>query len=438
MSLNEFLDTTLLRILEEHITIGEFLLALLLTAGAWILYRLTLKKGLPVFFSADEINLAEQRRDRRTAGMIFLLLLIGVLSLAIHLDPVLYEGFSYSFKTSTLLFIVAAFLLVRLADRSIARILVRNYELKQAAARHIAPHLTSSRPPKPPRHVAQPLLYLGILFVLLNMLDFDLSWTFASVESGLSRVLQAVFILFAARFFVWVFTELALFSYYQKKGMDIGAQYAVNQLLKYFIYTVALLWAMEVAGFRLTLLWGGAAALMVGLGLGLQQTFNDLVCGIILLFERAVEVGDVLDVDGMIGTVRKIGLRTSLVETRDSRTVILPNSKLIGEKVVNWSHDELKARFAVQVGVAYGSDTELVKKLLLAVAANNPNVIQDPVPFVRFTHFGESSLDFELHFWSRDFMRIEDVRSDMRFEIDRLFREHNVTIPFPQRDVWMR
>ena len=176
----------------------------------------------------------------------------------------------------------------------------------------------------------------------------------------------------------------------------------------------------------------------MGVGLGLQQTFNDLTSGIILLFERSIEVGTVVDLGGTIGIVRKIGLRTSQVETRDNIIIIVPNSKLIVDQVVNWSHFDDKARFNVLVGVAYGSDTEKVKDLLLQVAKENAFVLDHPSPSVFFEGFGDSSLNFKLHFWSRNFMFIERVKSDIRFEIDRVFRVNEVTIPFPQRDLWFK
>ena len=254
----------------------------------------------------------------------------------------------------------------------------------------------------------------------------------------LVNILNALFILLTARLIIWIMIQLILKNYYKSKNINLGSQYAINQLLQYFVYVIATLMALEALGFSLTVLWGGAAALLVGIGLGLQETFKDLFSGIIMLFERRIEVGDVVEVDGLVGTVRRIGVRTSLVATRDNITVIVPNSKLIIEKVVNWSHNDNKARFFVQVGVAYGSDTELVKKILLNVARENAFVLRHPPPFVRFVDFGDSSLDFQIHFWSHEFIRIEDVKSDMRFEIDRLFRENKVTIPFPQRDVWMR
>ncbi|HFC00385.1 MAG TPA: mechanosensitive ion channel, partial [Phaeodactylibacter sp.] len=219
---------------------------------------------------------------------------------------------------------------------------------------------------------------------------------------------------------------------------DQGSQYAVNQLLKYVIYTMAALWAISSLGVNMTVLWGGGAALLVGLGLGLQQTFNDFFSGVLLLFERSVDVGDVLKIDGKVGTVKEIGLRTSLVETRECITIIVPNSKLVTDKVVNWSHYDEASRFDVRVNVAYGSDTKLVKRILLKVAMEHPAINEQPSPFVRFTDFGTSHLSFQLLFYSRSLIRIEDVQSDLRFEIDVAFKEHNIHIPFPQQVIWLK
>jgi small-conductance mechanosensitive channel len=179
-------------------------------------------------------------------------------------------------------------------------------------------------------------------------------------------------------------------------------------------------------------------ALLVGVGIGLQQTFNDFFSGILLLFERSIEIGDWVEIDGLVGKVMRIGLRTSIVQTRDNRSVIVPNSKLVVNNVTSWSHGDDVARFDVAVGVAYGSDTELVKNLLLRAAAEQPKVMENPAPFVRMVQFGNSSLDFEIHFWTDEFMFIEDLKSDIRFSIDRLFRENKVVIPFPQSDIWIK
>ncbi|MEM1122094.1 MAG: mechanosensitive ion channel domain-containing protein, partial [Bacteroidota bacterium] len=196
--------------------------------------------------------------------------------------------------------------------------------------------------------------------------------------------------------------------------------------------------ALHFLQINMTVLWGGLAALLVGVGLGLQQTFNDLFSGLVLLFERGIEVGEILEIDGEVGSLKKIGLRTSVIESRDNITIIVPNSKLVVSNVINWTHYDNKVRFRISVGVAYGSDTALVKKILLKTAKAHPNILKRPAPYVRFTDFGNSSLDFELLFFSKKFITIEDIKSDLRFEIDQKFREAGVTIPFPQRDIWIR
>lgn len=253
------------------------------------------------------------------------------------------------------------------------------------------------------------------------------------------NILTGIFVLFLIRFFLVVFTTFILRRYYDRTNLDTGSQFAINRLLSYFVYLIGVLLVIQAMGFDLRVIWTGAAALLVGIGIGLQQTFNDLICGIIILFERSVKVGDVVELTGhQVGTVRKVGARTSVVETRDDIIIFVPNSKLIGENVINWSHVRRVARFHVTVGVAYGSDTELVKNILLQVAEDHPKIMSFPEPFVRLLDFGNSSLDFDLLFWSRDFIRIENIKSDIRFSIDAAFRANKVEIPFPQQDLWIR
>jgi small-conductance mechanosensitive channel len=259
------------------------------------------------------------------------------------------------------------------------------------------------------------------------------------VPVHLSNILTALLTLLIARLIVWVVTQIILYNYYKREKINLGSQFAINQLLKYVIYVIAILIAITNLGVNPTLIWGGLAALLVGIGLGLQQTFNDFFSGIILLFERSVEIGDVLEVSGgTVGTVKRIGMRASLIETRANITIVVPNSKLVTEDVINWSHFDNKVRFNITVSVAYGSDTKMVRAILLEVAQENSYIIEYPAPFVRFTDFGDSGLYFELHFWSRNFIIIEDIKSDLRFNIDAAFREAGITIPFPQRDVWIR
>ena len=195
---------------------------------------------------------------------------------------------------------------------------------------------------------------------------------------------------------------------------------------------------LNLTGLKLTVLWGAGAALLVGIGFGLQQIFADLISGIFLLFEGNLKEDDVVELtNGTICRVTFIGARTSKVKTRDDVILIIPNSHFISQEVINWSHIESQTRFDVGVGVAYGSDVQLIKKVLLECAHVNPDISFSPVPFVRFQNFGDSSLDFSLYFWTANTFRVENIKSDIRFAIEKFFRENNIQIPFPQRDVHM-
>ena len=217
--------------------------------------------------------------------------------------------------------------------------------------------------------------------------------------------------------------------------VDDGRFLSILQLIQYFIYVIAILISIESIGINITWLLGASAALLVGIGMGMQQTFNDIISGIIILFEGTIEVGDVVEIDSLIGTIKEIRLRTCKIETRESIVMIVPNSKFVTSNVINWSHNEDTTCFNINVGVAYGSDVELVKKLLLECALEHGEVLNNVEPNVRFVNFGESSLDFKLLFWTNRIWLVEQVKSDLRFMIDKKFREKNITIPFPQRDV---
>jgi len=257
------------------------------------------------------------------------------------------------------------------------------------------------------------------------------------IHVTLIHVLSAIFVLVVARVFMSLISR-GMNRYFKKKGVDTGRQFALVQVTKYVVYTIAILTAIQALGVSISILWGGAAALMVGIGLGLQQTFNDLVSGIILLVEGSVEVDDIIEIDGIIGTVTNIGIRTSKVETRDKISLVIPNSKLVVDKSINWSHNAEPTRFNVKVGVAYSSDVERVTNILLAVAKEHKDILDDPAPRVQFQDFGNSSLDFALYFFSYNYLPIEFIKSDIRYKITKLFREHEVEIPFPQNDLWIR
>lgn len=250
-------------------------------------------------------------------------------------------------------------------------------------------------------------------------------------------IISVVAILLIARLIVWLFKKY--FNRQKADGkIDAGKGYAYTQLLSYVIYVVAIVLIIENLGFSITVLLAGSTALLVGLGLGLQDFFRDLVAGFIILTERTVTAGDIVEIAGEVGQVKEVGLRTTMLLTREDIVLIVPNSKLIQDNVINWSQNNKVTRFRVKVGVAYGSDTSLVKEILLKCAAEHPDVIKNQSPNVFFEDFGNSSLDFSLLFYSRNLFRIERTKSELRFMIDQKFRENKITIPFPQRDLWLR
>lgn len=256
------------------------------------------------------------------------------------------------------------------------------------------------------------------------------------------RILQIIFasgaIIYGFRLIIWIINDVLLVKYFEVKKVDKGRRYTITRLVIYLGVTFGILVLLRVMGLSVTFLLGGGAALLVGVGIGLQQTFNDLFSGIVILVEGTVSVGDIVMVDGMVARMKKIGLRVSEIETRDNSVLIIPNSKLVVENVHNWGHDYNPVRFQLEVGVAYGSDVRLVEKLLLEAAANHSHVLKKPKPKVQFKNFGDSSLDFVLHFYSNDHFNIEYVRSDIRFIIVSLFASNDIQIPFPQRDLWIK
>lgn len=447
--MQEIFDQIILEYNGWALRLGQLVLGTSILVMLVFLYWLVARRLFPKIAAHLELPQEERRKARRILGTLLVLMAAVALIAVLQLDRQLVETTNENAPNLFLSTFVQAMLIwqfARLLDFVISRLLVTNYYRNRREDPVELDRYQTDSKNKTNRTVQYAVYILALLFIVQA---FEIDWVFytykpAGAEDGqtrsfsVSNLLNAAFIIVLARLFSWMIIQLILSQYYRSKQINVGSQYAFNQLLQYFVYIIAGLMALEALGFTLTLIWGGVAALLVGVGLGLQETFKDLFSGVILLFERRAEVGDVVEVDGLIGTVKRIGVRTSLVETRDNIVVIVPNSRLIVQHFVNWSHNDNKARFYIKVGVAYGSDTELVKQLLLDIARSNAEVIRHPAPFVRFVDFGDSSLDFELHFWSHEFIRIEDVKSDMRFKIDQAFRENGVTIPFPQRDVWMK
>lgn len=210
---------------------------------------------------------------------------------------------------------------------------------------------------------------------------------------------------------------------------------SVFKFIRYIAYLAAILITMRSAGIDITILLTASAALFVGLGLALQELFQDIIGGIIIIVDKTLNVGDIVDVDGKIGKVFEIKLRTTRAITRDDKVIIIPNHKFISDIVYNYTQNHKTTREKVSVGVAYGSDVALVTKILLDIVTQQKGVLKSPKPFVLFEDFGDSALLFSVNFYISDSFADPKIKSSMRYAIDEKFRENKVTIPFPQRDV---
>ena len=269
-----------------------------------------------------------------------------------------------------------------------------------------------------------------------QLLGYGFHWgeTFISVN----MFLLAALVIYLSVILSWILRALLEYEVFPRKGMDRGVRDSIKKLLHYSLVFVGLLLALSLAGIDLKNFTVLVGAFGIGIGFGLQNIVNNFVSGIILLFERPIKVGDMVVIEGEWGTVREIGLRATVVETIDQSEIIVPNSDLISQKVTNWTLSTKAARVVLPVGVAYGSDLAKVLEILLEAASHNEEVLPEPVPSAIFVGFGNSSLDFELRAWIGDIARRLVVRSDLGQYIDRRFRQEQVEIPFPQRDLHVR
>ena len=222
---------------------------------------------------------------------------------------------------------------------------------------------------------------------------------------------------------------------FRRTHLNIGTQESISRILHYIIMLLGVFIAIQQLGVNLTTLAAISAVLMVGIGFGLQNVTSNFVSTLILLFERPVQVGDFVEVSGVQGRIRRIKTRSSVVETLDNVSIIVPNSNFITQNVTNWSYRDSKVRIHISVGVSYGSDVELVEETLLDVGRTHDEVLLNPEPTVQFLEFGDSSLNFDLLVWINDASRQYLVRSALNFAVVKAFRAQGITIPFPQRDL---
>ena len=263
------------------------------------------------------------------------------------------------------------------------------------------------------------------------------SFSIGNISLSPLGLLFAVLILFLTLILTRLGRYILAEKMFVESGLEAGLQDSISTISIYLTWGLGVILALSVLGVSTTSLTVVFGALGVGLGFGLQTIFNNFVSGIILLFERPIQVGDAVQIQDVWGTVKKINVRATVVQTFDNASLIIPNSEFISSQVTNWSFKEPSLRRKVSVGVAYGSDTELVRQTLLEIAKQTKNVLKKPKPDVMFDDHGDSALIFTLRYWTTvDYFY--STSTDIRFALDRLFRERNIEIAFPQRDIHIR
>lgn len=264
---------------------------------------------------------------------------------------------------------------------------------------------------------------------------------FKDFHIAIYHIFVIVILYFVSRIVLNLLSIYLLRRIRKKDNVDQGTEYVYLQLSKYVVICIGIIIFMRTLGLNLELFLTATAFLLVGLGLGLQDVFKDFFSGLLLLFEGSVKVGDVVEIDrfdghdNFVAKVEEINLRTSKVKTREGKLLIVPNSHLTFQKVHNWNDDEEYTRFNIEVAVMYGQEVELVKKVLIDAAVAHPMVSKNHEVIVRLMNFGDNGLEMDVIFWSKRSLFIEIHKSDIRFEIDRKFREHNIEYPYPQLDV---
>lgn len=251
-------------------------------------------------------------------------------------------------------------------------------------------------------------------------------------------ILQFLLIIAATILAAHVVVRVLGRTLFRHSAVGPGVEASVSRVVRYIVFLVGGFAALDHVGIDLTAFAALGAVVMVGVGFGLQNVANNFISGLILLFERPIQVGDFVDVAGTLGTVMAVNARSTRIETQDNVSILVPNSRFVSESVTNWSHRDPRTRIHVPVGVSYGADVDKVRKVLLEVAEGHAELLKTPAPQVQFLRFGDSSLSFDLLVWINDSRRQFFIRSDLNFAIVAAFRSNGIEIPFPQRDLHIR
>jgi small-conductance mechanosensitive channel len=274
--------------------------------------------------------------------------------------------------------------------------------------------------------------------LIQDFLDLTI-YPFTGDDPGDMRITVGIVLLVVSVFLITTIT-LRLIRVFLTRKLEENDKLkfiSVFKFIKYLVYLIVVILTLSSSGIDITVLLTASAALFVGLGLALQELFQDVIGGLFIIVDKSLLVGDIIEMDNRVGRVIDIKLRTTRVLTRDDKIMIIPNHKFISEILFNYTQNHKSTREFVKVGVAYGSDTEKVEAVLLECAREQTGIVKKPVPFVLFEDFGDSALVFSLHFFVTDSFVDPKIKSQLRFKIDHKFRLNRISIPFPQRDVHM-
>jgi potassium efflux system protein len=292
------------------------------------------------------------------------------------------------------------------------------------------------------------LIFFIALPVLLDfLLGTRLGKYFSWLESGISiagtkiTILNVAYLILFLIFFTFlsrIIRKALQNRVLPRTRLDIGARASFINVVIYTFWILAIYTGINILGINLSSLAFMAGALGIGIGFGLQNIVNNFISGIILLFDPSIQVGDMVQIGEDWGTINRINIRTTIVQTFDNASLIIPNSQMLSNKVTNWSFKDPKVRRQVDVGVAYGSDVQKVRTILLQIVSDMPEIMDDPAPRVDFMDFGSSALIFRVRFWitSPDYWLT--APTELRFRIDEEFKKNGIEIAFPQQDIHIR
>ena len=354
-------------------------------------------------------------------------------------EPIKVFGEGFTFTTTEINIPIVFLFIINLFGN-----LVRSILINKILSRYVEDRKTVLSIGNTTKYI---ILAIGVATVLAAIgfssnSDLNYALTYDSDDKPALRIFDVIRLVFLMTLLVFLSGKLKTIFVKQilsKYSDDIGVSQSIGTIIQYFFIIMGAFVVIQSSGINLGSLNVLAGALGVGIGFGLQNIANNFISGLIILFERPIKVGDRIEVGNVTGDVVKISSRASTVSTNDNISIIIPNSELINKQVINWSHNDRRIRYHVPVGVSYKEDPEFIRKIILEVADENKDVLKRPAPEVLFIGYGDSSIDFDLLVWTSSYIDKPIIlRSQLYYEIFKMFKEHKIEIPFPQRDLHLK